>query len=1206
MTELHLQEYFSNDFTTMADFENKVMSYIFADHYEKDLKHISLVEKGDYKPKTNDCIKDILQCGSISSLDATDYGYLYEVILADKTNIARSRVSIMQAVKSILETYAHALVVFHYENTKDAEWRFTYMHKGSSQKDSTQVKRYTYLCGKGHPSHTVTKNFITLKNSNFSDESYLKAFNEGELSKEFYEKLFAWYEWAMPLCTFPQDSEKQENEENKLIRLITRLMFVWFIKQKELVPSKLFEPEFLATVLKNFDETSKTDGNFYNAILQNLFFATLNREIVDEERAPRAFATAEGTRDDKNLYRYEEMFSISKKDVVKLFDSIPFLNGGLFECFDRDKSTHHEMIHYDGFSRNAEKDKGVYKHRAFIPNCVFFDKEKGIISLLNEYNFTVEESSPMDVQVSLDPELLGNVFENLLGAWNPETKETVRSNTGSFYTPREIVQYMVDQSLVSYLNEKGIKESSLVEQYFLNEDEKIFDGISKEKKNEIIQTLLKVKILDPACGSGAFPVGCLTRMVNLICALNPATDTYDLKTKIIANNLYGIDIQTFAVQITKLRFFISLICEQEKTDDKKNNYGIKPLPNLETKFIAANTLVGLYKEKEMSFDSACQKKFDELLTLRQKHFSTSKRSQKKKLIVEYEKASDELIDLLKKEFKIPTSTEIAELQANVDRLQNDYDNCKDEKIVTKDLWGNESSESYKTETTKGILSDLKKAKNALSAATDPKKQSAALKDINAIAHWTPFDLNASSPFFDPFWMFGIKNKDDNFDIVIGNPPYIEEGKFKKAFDGFREQSDGIYYMGKMNIWYAFACFGVDWLKDNGTLSFIAKNNWGTSYGGKLLRNKITNDTQILKLIDFGSYMVFESADIQTMIMMFKKNNVIDNYTFDCRRLNKADALKSEAIAFMKDKSEKEAIYIEPKFTRSKFENKLFTFTVGKKEELLEKIASNSEYLTNNDATNGIHPHYDFVNNKINKAHPFTTIGSGIFGLSSQELNSLKLDKNEKKLIKPYYTTDQVHRYYTDKKNTLWIIYTTSDFKNPKSMDSYPHLKKHLDFYKDVISSDNKPYGLHRSREEHFFKNEKIIALRKCVGHPSFSYSDFDCYVSATFYVIQTERFNLKYLTGLLNSKLIEFWLHNRGKMQGDNFQLDKEPLVQIPIKKGTAAQQNKIISHVDSIISAKSVDSSADTTEEEKAIDKIVYEIYGITDQSEIEMIEGK
>ena len=189
-----------------------------------------------------------------------------------------------------------------------------------------------------------------------------------------------------------------------------------------------------------------------------------------------------------------------------------------------------------------------------------------------------------------------------------------------------------------------------------------------------------------------------------------------------------------------------------------------------------------------------------------------------------------------------------------------------------------------------------------------------------------------------------------------------------------------------------------------------------------------------------------------------------------------------------------------------------------------------------------------MNNNIALKHPTLRIGQGIFGLSEQEKDNLCLTNNELTLIKPYYTTEQIKRYVVYPRNRFWLIYTTSSFKNPDSMDSYPNIKRHLNLFRDVITSDNKPYGLHRARNEAFFLGEKIICQRKCVGAPSFSYADFPTYVSATFYVIKTERFNLKFLTGLLNSKLIAYWLRHKGKMQGSNFQIDKDPLLQIPIK----------------------------------------------------------
>jgi adenine-specific DNA-methyltransferase len=398
----------------------------------------------------------------------------------------------------------------------------------------------------------------------------------------------------------------------------------------------------------------------------------------------------------------------------------------------------------------------------------------------------------------------------------------------------------------------------------------------------------------------------------------------------------------------------------------------------------------------------------------------------------------------------------------------------------------------------------------------------------------------------------------------------------------------------MDLWYLFACNGIDMLSNDGHLCFIATNNWITNGGAS--RNKVISNTQIKKLVDFGNCMIFESASIQTMVMLFSKNNIIDNYCFDYRKLE-GDTKLSDVLDLLNKTPNKKAIYLNPNIIRNKFEDKFLTFNPN--DNILSKIASSGIYLTDKEMANGIHPHYDFVNNKIARLHNLQN-GIGIFGLSDKEKNELEFSETELNLIKPYYTTEQIHRYYSNPQNTLWLIYTSSKFKNPHSMDTYPKLKQHLDRFNDVITSDNKPYGLHRAREERFFKGEKIIVQRKCVGKPSFSYSDFDCYVSATFYVIKTNRFNHKYLLGLLNSKLIAFWLKYKGKMQGDNFQLDKEPLMQIPIK--VSDNQQSFISLIENILSEKG--KGEDTLTLEREIDKLVYELYGLTEE-EIKIIEN-
>ena len=434
-------------------------------------------------------------------------------------------------------------------------------------------------------------------------------------------------------------------------------------------------------------------------------------------------------------------------------------------------------------------------------------------------------------------------------------------------------------------------------------------------------------------------------------------------------------------------------------------------------------------------------------------------------------------------------------------------------------------------------------------------------------------------------------------MVIGNPPYIKEYTNRSAFDGFRESSP--YYMGKMDLWYGFACHGMDWLVHNGVLCFIAQNNWTTSAGAKKMRDKIVADAQILKLLDFNTYMVFESADIQTMIMLFENSHANDNYTFDYRTLEPG-AEKEDMFALLHNQIRK-TIYRTQKFSRTKFTNKLFTFSDN--ELIFDKISENKTYLQNEEATNGIHTHHDSVNNKIHRQFPDLEVGKGIFVLSSEEKESLNLTTIEEPLIKPFFTSEEIFRFYTSDKNKSWIIYTDSQYKYIHSMDKYPHIKNHLDIVGKAITSDNKPYGLHRARENRFFVGEKIVSLRKCVERPCFSYSDFDCYVPAMYYVIKTSRWNMKFLTGVLNSKLIAFWLRHKGKMQGSNYQVDKEPLQGIPLPLVDLSLQQPIIDLVDTILSIKKQNAHADSTAEEEEIDKEVYRLYGINDD-EIRLIE--
>jgi hypothetical protein len=541
--------------------------------------------------------------------------------------ISRNRVGLRNLVEKFIDhARYHGILAFYHSDTL-VEYRMSFIssepkidENGNFVIEHTAPKRYTYLLGKSAKTKTPADrlDIIAAKRGTATLDDITKAFSVETLTKEFYAELFAWYQWALSSeigVTFPNEIENKKIDEH-LIRFITRLMFVWFIKQKNLVPEMIFDVDKLKSILKNFNATDSEQDNYYRGILQNLFFATLNNKIED-----RSFVV-DGTYHKnrvqygiKTLYRYADDFSISNDKVVELFSNVPFLNGGLFECLDK-----------DGFSRKKGEQS-----RAHIPNILFFDKDKGIIPLLGKYNFTIEENTPDDVNVALDPELLGKVFENLLGTYNPETKETARKQSGSFYTPREIVNYMVDESLIAYLKQAVGEQHEDVFRKLFNEKLKIEVALKKQ----IYEALRNGKILDPACGSGAFPMGILNRIICMMENIDYSHSIFDLKLHLIENCIYGVDIQSIAVQISKLRFFISLICEQTPNKDAADNFGIKPLPNLETKFVAANTLIGLNKKKEGDFtadlfeDPQIEVTKKSLLEIRHLHFSADTARKKK-------------------------------------------------------------------------------------------------------------------------------------------------------------------------------------------------------------------------------------------------------------------------------------------------------------------------------------------------------------------------------------------------------------------------------------------------------------------------------------------------------------------------------------------------------------------------------------------------
>lgn len=420
------------------------------------------------------------------------------------------------------------------------------------------------------------------------------------------------------------------------------------------------------------------------------------------------------------------------------------------------------------------------------------------------------------------------------------------------------------------------------------------------------------------------------------------------------------------------------------------------------------------------------------------------------------------------------------------------------------------------------------------------------------------------------WEKEFKSIFDNggFDVIIGNPPYVKEYTDKDPFE-FKHGNLKNYYQGKMDLWYAFACHSIDMLKNNGLHSFIATNNWITNAGASILRNHLISNVKIENYIDFLDFKVFKTASIQTMIYIVKKEKVKKEYFFPYTYFKSEKILEIEVKSCLLNNQKSNKIKsFETSINPLDCKDKIITFINKDVNKIIKKIKENSNYkLSTDEVCAGIDVHQDFVNDNHLKVLKNIQKGNGIFVISDEELKKLKLNKDEKNIIKPYFTTNELGRYFGNDNNSFWIVYTNKKVR--KEIKKYPNLKSHFDKYKKIITSDFGPYGLHRARDQKYFEGKKLIALRK-TKNPSFTYTDFSCYVSQTYYIIKPSNINLKYLTGLLNSKIIYFWLYYKGKKQGNNLQVDKAPLLNLPIKYNENNNRiTEIIKLVDKIIELK-------------------------------------
>ncbi len=1176
----------------------------------------------------NNDVESLQQLGTVITQDDKELP-VFEIHIKPNTQLSRNRVQLRNLVAKQINTEDGALAV--YVDDENKQWRFSFIAieyrftDGGVTTEKTASKRFTYLLGKNTQTRTAKNRFGAL-NKQSTLQDLKTAFAVEALSKEFYDKLYRWYEKAQCEVVFPNDEQAENHSQTSLIRLLTRLLFIWFIKEKELIKEKklinadLFDKDKLQTLI-DYDEPS----SFYKAILQNLFFATLNRPVTE-----RSFRTTTNGKPNQtnylatNIYRYQNYFNgLKEADIIALFAQTPFLNGGLFECLDREASDEEKQaydndktirpigsaIRIDGFSDRADNEL-VFHNHLFFKDTIFNDNKQddkqdlGLIDLFNQYQFTVEESTPLDVEVALDPELLGKVFENLLASYNPETGQQARKATGSFYTPREIVNYMVDESLKQYFHQHTDLTDDQINALFVDaEFTEQENALNKQQTKALIYAIDGLKILDPAVGSGAYPMGILQRLVLILekvdaenthfkqqqidkaeqipdeasCASAITAieqvfsqqnqhNAYGKKLMLIENCIYGVDIQPIAIQICKLRFFISLTIEQSPNKNKADNYGIKALPNLETKFIVANSLLplGEMPKQKGIFDTGIEELQTKLAQVRHKHFSAKTLTTKRKY--------------------------------------RDKD---------KDLREQMLEELTKSGITPAVEASMKR-----------------------IVHWDLYNQNAIADWFDPKWMFGV----DSFDIVIGNPPYIRH-ELIKAFKPQFKQAFSVY-AGTADIYTYFYEKGVQLLNDNGHLCYITSNKWMRAKYGEKLRGFFKHQTQLKQIIDFEGQQVFENATVDTNILLCGKTAntqttppLSPSHTYSHPRHSRPHPRHSRphprhscphprhSCPHPRHSCESRNPETNPpaSFQYQKQlpdeHNPLFNMAVGDLSANAYTLQA-PEILALKKKIEQIGTPLKDWDIRIN--YGIKTGFNEAFIINTAKRDELiTQDPKSTEIIKPILRGRDIKAYQHHWAG-LWLIATFPVLKI--NIDHYPAIKNHLlSFSKDRLEQAGKKLSDGtKSRKKtgnkwfetqdqigyyEEFAKEKIV-YSEIVKKPQFYFDVENYYAEATSFIMTGE--SIKFLMAFLHSKLITYvfkLFYAGGGLGETGYRYKKAFFEQLPIPQISKSAQQPFIALVDKILTAKQ--QGQDTRTLETQIDHMVYQLYDLTDD-EIRIVEKK
>ncbi|MBL87751.1 MAG: hypothetical protein CMO82_13995 [Winogradskyella sp.] len=1035
--------------------------------------------------KATNIVKHLFELGTLETTDGITLP-IFEIELQDNIKIEYNKVGVNQLIKEYIlkDAGKGAIATYHYADEDKTEWRFSFISKfgGSEFFDEvedveTNPKKYTYIFGTPEEHRTALERLYNLEQSRFRLEDFFEAFNVEPVSNNFFKEYKNFYlDFVSHLSSNDQcrevfEAENTEDVEkdirNFVKRLLGRIVFLYFLQKKH----------WLGATDVEFDKEGKPikyeggDTNF----LFNLFEA--DKEQFYTNWLSKLFFKALNTPDRKNDgFDLPEQYFINRNlkesDFLKPNNNqlaIPFLNGGLFEEHQEPKA--HKTLKFPGF---------------------LFEE---LFTFFNGYNFTIYENSPEDHTVAVDPEMLGNIFENLLEDNNDK---------GTFYTPKEIVHYMTQESLIEYLNTHLNSLSKVqIENLIKNQ---VMDGVSNEDLKFIEGLIDKVKICDPAIGSGAFPMGLLQEIFSLKAFIHfaldrPQSDWYpaDIKQNIIQNSIYGVDLEEDAVDIARLRFWLSLVVDEEKP---------KPLPNLDYKIMQGNSLLESFEGIPLNNTNLFNAPTDRNISL----FEEPE---------EDYGIGDDIKKLMDDYFNPKNYRKKQAIHKAIDKKVIDYiDKClegfENQKLI--ELAGAKQSLKRKTELkqkTQPILKEIEQIQDTLNSKGNARKK------------LVEFEEKSARPYF--LWHLFFKDvfEDGGFDIVIGNPPYVQLQKMgdeatklqNENYKTFRRTGD---------IYTLFYEKGNTVLKNKGILSYITSNTWMRTKFGEGLREYFAEETNIISLLNFEDTQIFPSATVEVNILLSKKEKW-DN-------ILRATAIKGD--------------YKKGTDISDYEKNNHITLTELPKDGwvILDLGSAKIKQRIENIGK----PLKDW---DIQFYRGFLTGFNDAFFIDEKKRNEIiAKEPKAEEIIKPLLRGREIKKYGYDFTNN-YVIFSHNGYtsKNEKisniNIDEYPIIKEHLDHYWEQIQKRTDkgitPYNLRNCAYVEEFNKEKIVWLA-ISDKPAFALDNYKMHVTAPAYIMTSDC--NRYLLALLNSKTMEWYLDKVSSStgQGTN-QWSKLFVEQLPI-----------------------------------------------------------